>query len=120
MKRTSVVGTPYWMAPELIRGQPYDAKVDIWSLGITAIEMAEGEPPFLNEPPLRALLLITISEPPKLQATTWSPQFRHFLKCALEVKADKRASAEQLLMHPFILSSCTKEVYAEFVLSKLG
>lgn len=122
-KRTSVVGTPYWMAPELIRGQPYDSKVDIWSLGITCVEMADGEPPFLNEPPLRALLLITISDPPTLKenvsGTPWTKTFAHFLKCCLEVKAEKRASAEQLLMHPFITSACTQEEFAAFVVSKL-
>ena len=95
-------------------------------MGITAIEMAEGEPPFLNEPPLRALLLITISDPPTLKDTSlppgiapWSKAFKHFLKCSLEVKAEKRATAEQLLMHPFIQSACTKETFATFVQSRL-
>ena len=108
-KRRSVVGTPYWMAPELIRGLEYDAKVDVWSMGITALEMADGyvegvhcvvvvflwttelnlcyffvlccsEPPLIREPPLRALLLITIQGPPQLeQPDRWSSQFRHFL-----------------------------------------
>ena len=115
-KRRSVVGTPYWMAPELIRGAEYDAKVDVWSLGITALEMAEGEPPHLHEPPLRALLLITTQPAPLLRegAERWSSKFRHFLKCALHVDAAKRASSEQLLMHPFLATACTKPEFAAF------
>jgi p21-activated kinase 1 len=108
------------MAPELIRGQAYDAKVDIWSLGITAIEMAEGEPPFLNEPPLRALLLITVNPSPALKANSnWSKSFKHFLKRCLDVKGEKRASAEQLLMHPFIQTACSPEEFSSFVGSKI-
>lgn len=86
-KRTSVVGTPYWMAPELIRGAEYDAKVDVWSLGITALEMAEGEPPLLHEAPLRALLLITINPAPTLRhPDRWSRSFAHFLSRCLEIQ----------------------------------
>jgi serine/threonine protein kinase len=116
VKRTSVVGTPYWMAPELIRGQEYDSKVDIWSLGITAIEMAEGEPPLLNEPPLRALLLITTNKAPTLnmKRVRWSQEFNHFLAQCLQLSAEKRASAEQLLMHPFIQTACDEETFAKF------
>uniref|UniRef100_A0A7R9U9U8 non-specific serine/threonine protein kinase n=1 Tax=Pinguiococcus pyrenoidosus TaxID=172671 RepID=A0A7R9U9U8_9STRA len=105
-KRTSVVGTPYWMAPELIRGVEYDEKIDVWSLGITAIEMAEGEPPLLNEPPLRALLLITINPSPQLQSPErWSNAFADFLSQCLAIDPDNRASAEELLQHPFIASA---------------
>lgn len=116
VKRTSVVGTPYWMAPELIRGQEYDSKVDIWSLGITAIEMAEGEPPLLNEPPLRALLLITTNKSPTLnmKRVRWSQEFNHFLAQCLQLQPDKRASAEQLLMHPFIQTACDEETFSKF------
>lgn len=118
-KRTSVVGTPYWMAPELIRAQRYDAKVDIWSLGITLIEMAEGEPPLLSEAPLRALLMITINPPPKLKAPQWSPALVHFLSRCLDTRPEKRASAEQLLMHPFIKMACSQADMGNFVKSKL-
>jgi serine/threonine protein kinase len=118
-KRTSVVGTPYWMAPELIRGQKYDSKVDIWSLGITLIEMAEGEPPLLKEPALRALLMITINPPPRLKSSMWSPAIAHFLSRCLEPAPEKRSTAEQLLMHPFIKCACTKEEFAAFVGSKI-
>lgn len=115
-KRTSVVGTPYWMAPELIRGLEYDSKVDVWSLGITAIEMAEGEPPLLNEPPLRALLLITTNKSPTLnmKKMTWSEEFNHFLAQCLQLIPEKRSSADQLLLHPFIQTACTQEVFAIF------
>lgn len=114
-KRRSVVGTPYWMAPELIRGQAYDAKVDVWSLAITAIEMAEGEPPHLHEQPLRALLLITTQPAPELrERERWSPKFKHFLKSSLMLEAAKRASSEQLLMHPFIQTACSQQEFAAF------
>lgn len=104
------------MAPELIRGQEYDAKVDIWSLGITAIEMAEGEPPLLNEPPLRALLLITTNKSPTLnnKRVKWSQEFNHFIGQCMQITPDKRASAEQLLLHPFIQKACEQEDFAKF------
>ncbi len=104
------------MAPELIRGLEYDSKVDIWSLGITAIEMAEGEPPLLNEPPLRALLLITTNKAPTLnnKKYRWSQEFNHFLAQCLQISPERRASAEQLLLHPFIQTACTQEQFAQF------
>lgn len=104
------------MAPELIRGLEYDYKVDIWSLGITAIEMAEGEPPLLNEPPLRALLLITTNKAPTLNNNKyrWSQEFNHFLAQCLQINVEKRATADQLLLHPFIQTACSQEQFAEF------
>ena len=118
-KRTSVVGTPYWMAPELIKAEQYDSSVDVWSLGITLIEMAEGEPPFMNLPVLKALLTITTRPPSTLKDKSWSPAIKDFLKQCLEVKPDKRATAEQLLLHPFMEKACSQEEFAEFVNNKL-
>ena len=115
-KRTSVVGTPYWMAPELIRGQDYGCEIDVWSLGITAIEMAEGEPPMMREPPLRALLMITVKSAPKLKRPErYSETFNHFLACCLQTNAAKRPSAEELLLHPFIAQASSNEHFATFV-----
>ena len=109
------------MAPELIRGQAYDTKVDIWSLGITALEMAEGEPPLLNEPPLRALLLITINASPKLKdPSAWSKSFSHFLSVCLDINTQMRGSAEQLLMHPFIALACPASRFAEYANMRLN
>merc|ERR1711991_85577 len=84
-KRNTIVGTPYWMAPELIRGQNYDTKVDIWSLGIMVMEMVEGEPPYMDFPPLRALFLITTKGIPGLKhPENWSEDFQDFVKLTLD------------------------------------
>jgi len=103
------------MAPELIRGAEYDGKVDVWSLGVTALEMADGEPPHLKELPLRALLLITTQPAPTLRdAAKWTPAFSDFLARALAKDPDARATAAELLDHPFLATACEQADFAKF------
>jgi len=95
------------MAPELIRGHDYSYGVDIWSLGIAAIEMAEGEPPYLEYPPLKALFMIAAHGSPQLkEPEKWSNTFHHFMERCLDVNAPARASAQELLKHPFLRMAC--------------
>jgi serine/threonine kinase 3 len=102
-KRDTLIGTPYWMAPEVIQETKYDDKCDIWSLGITLIEMAEGVPPLDHIHPMRAIFQIPKRDPPKFQDTAkWSPDMHDFLAKCLVKDPTQRASSTDLLEHPFI------------------
>ncbi|XP_042295919.1 mitogen-activated protein kinase kinase kinase kinase 2 [Sceloporus undulatus] len=120
-KRKSFIGTPYWMAPEVAAVEKkggYNHLCDIWALGITAIELAELQPPLFDLHPMRALMLMSKSsfQPPKLKdKASWSADFQHFLKLALTKNPKKRPVAEKLLQHPFVCQPLARTLAIELL-----
>uniref|UniRef100_A0A665VUT7 non-specific serine/threonine protein kinase n=1 Tax=Echeneis naucrates TaxID=173247 RepID=A0A665VUT7_ECHNA len=120
-RRDSFIGTPYWMAPEVVmcetsKDRPYDYKADIWSLGVTLIELAQIEPPNHEMNPMRVLLKIAKSDPPTLmQPSRWSPEFSDFLKRCLDKNVDNRWNATQLLQHSFVTSVTDSKPLRELI-----
>lgn len=113
-RRNTFIGTPYWMAPEVIACEQnsnatYDNRSDLWSLGITAIEMAEAQPPLCHMHPMRALFLIPRNPPPRLtNSDDWSRRFRSFIETVLVKDYQERPYTENLLRHPFIRDQPTE------------
>jgi len=115
-KRQTVIGTPYWMAPEVIQEIGHDEKADIWSVGITAIEMAQRKPPHSNIHPMRAIFMIPSRPPPTLdEPSKWSPDFINFIERCLTKNPDDRPSAKQLLEHKFIQNAKPHTILTDII-----
>lgn len=114
-QRMTFVGTPFWMAPEVIQEAGYDFRADIWSLGITAMELAQGEPPHSDVHPMKVLFLIPKQPAPRLDEGQWSKDFRDFVTACLSKDPDKRPTAKALLKHRFIQKAGRLDVLRNLV-----
>ena len=111
-----MIGTPFWMAPEVIQEIGYDCVADIWSLGITALEMAEGKAPYAEIHPMRAIFMIPTKPPPSFRnPDKWSPDFTDFVSRCLVKKPEERATASELLQHDFIKNAKSPEILADLI-----
>jgi len=116
-RRKTVGGTPYWMAPEVIRGTEYTPKVDIWSLGIMLIEMMQGEPPYIDHLPLKALFLINTKGIPKIHnESLWSKNLIQFHNSCLEAEYENRPTADQALQFIFLEETCEPQELTKVIL----
>ncbi|KAI5170145.1 serine/threonine-protein kinase 3 isoform X1 [Manis pentadactyla] len=119
-KRNTVIGTPFWMAPEVIQEIGYNCVADIWSLGITSIEMAEGKPPYADIHPMRAIFMIPTNPPPTFRKPElWSDDFTDFVKKCLVKNPEQRATATQLLQHPFIKNAKPVSILRDLIIEAM-
>jgi protein-serine/threonine kinase len=114
-RRKTVIGTPYWMAPEIILNQEYGKAVDVWSTGIMVMEMCEGAPPYMDLSTAKALFIISTEGVPELKGKEWSRDLRHLLEKSLSMSVENRAPITELIQHPFFAQAASRDTAREWM-----